>query len=54
MFEDLVETLEKPPAKERPENAWLRRAEEEEEAEKEGTEGLEGAGDTWRLLVRLI
>ena len=34
--------------------AWLRREEEEEAAEKEGTEGLEGAGDTWRLLVRLI
>ena len=35
--------------------AWLQRAEEEEEAtEKEGTKGLEGAGDTWRLLVRLI
>ena len=35
--------------------AWLRRAEEEEEeAEREGTEGLEGAGDTWRLLVRLV
>ena len=33
---------------------WLPRSEEEEEAEKEGTEGLEEAGDTWRLLVRLI
>ena len=33
---------------------WLRWAEEEEEAEKEGAVGLEGAGDTWRLLVRLI
>ena len=26
--------------------AWLRRAEEDEAAEKEGTEGLERAGDT--------
>ena len=38
--------------------AWLRRAEEEKEeeteAEKERTVGLEGAGDTWCLLVRLI
>ena len=34
--------------------AWLRLAMEEEKAEEEGTEGLEGAGDTWRLLVRLI
>ena len=24
MFEELVDTLEKPPAKERPENAWVR------------------------------
>ena len=35
-------------------NDWLRRAEEEEEAETEGTKGLEGVGDTWRLLVWLI
>ena len=33
---------------------WLARAEEEKEAEATGTEGLEGTGDTWRLLVRLI
>ena len=35
---------------------WPRQTEEEEEEETEavGTVGLEGAGDTWRLLVDLI
>ena len=33
---------------------WLQRAEAEEKAQKEGAEGLEEAGDTWRLLVRMI
>ena len=33
---------------------WLRGAEEEEKAEKEGKEGCKGKGDRWRLLVRLV
>ena len=33
---------------------WLARAEEEEEAKATGTKAFEGAGDTLRLLVRLI
>ena len=33
---------------------WLLRAEAEEKAQKDGTGGLEGTGDTWRMLVRLI
>ena len=33
---------------------WLRGVEEEEEAEAEGTEGFQGRGDTWRMLVKLI
>ena len=34
--------------------SWLRGVEREEEAENEGKEGHEGAGDTWRLFVRLL
>ena len=34
--------------------SWMARAEAEEKAQKEGTKGLKGAGDTWRLLARLI
>ena len=33
---------------------WLRGMEREEEAEREGEEGHEGAGDTRRLFVRLL
>ena len=33
---------------------WLRGVEEEEEAEAEETEGFQGRGDTWRMLVKLI
>jgi hypothetical protein len=33
---------------------WLERAKAEEEAKRAGTEGLQGAGDTWRLFVRLV
>ena len=33
---------------------WLRGIEAEEKAEREGEEGFEGKGDTWRKLVRLI
>ena len=33
---------------------WLRGAEEEEKAEKEGIEGYKGRGDRWRLLLRLV
>ena len=32
---------------------WLRGAEAEEKARREGEEGYEGAGDRWRLLVKL-
>ena len=34
--------------------SWLRGIKREEEAAKEGKEGFEGAGDTWRLFVRLL
>ena len=34
--------------------AWLKGVEREEKATKEGVEGQEGAGDTWRLFVRLL
>ena len=33
---------------------WLDRMEAEEDAERDGEESLTGAGDTWRMLVRLV
>ena len=33
---------------------WLRGAEREAKAKKDGEEGFKGLGDRWRLLVRLI
>ena len=33
---------------------WLRGIEREEKAEEDGEEGYAGAGDTWRMLVKLI
>ena len=32
---------------------WLRGVEEEERARRKGKEGFDGAGDRWRLLVKL-
>ena len=33
---------------------WLKGVENEEKARENGEEGYEGAGDTWRLLLKLI
>ena len=33
---------------------WLRGAEEEEAAEAERTEGFQGRGDVWRMLIKLV
>ena len=34
--------------------AWLKGAEREEKAARDGEEGHAGAGDTWRQFVRLL
>ena len=34
--------------------AWLKGAENEEQAREKGEEGYKGAGDSWRLLLKLI
>ena len=35
-------------------NAWLKRTALEKKAQRDRGEGFEGAGDTWRLLIKLL